>query len=154
MSRRVKLPHCRKFPPRISQEDLKAQITEILKENGTNYHAQAQLYEAASHQVVGSKAPVFCTLQPQVHQHREKAWIIAYEFVYAYLAKYGMDLTKSAMKVEFGASGEPKLTRRFQRTDLDRFYAQLTPNSGQAKTLPFQMRVARTAKAKGWLPRR
>ena len=141
MSRRIKLPHCRKFPPRISQEDLKAQTTEVMKEKGANYHFQAQFYEATSHEVVGSKEPKFCTLQPKIVPHDEEPWAQAYEFVYDFLAKNGMDLTLSTLKVEFGKGKEPKNGGMFDDYPRDEFFSGLMEVSDAMKGVSFKDRV-------------
>ena len=141
MSHRIKLPHCRKFPPRISQEDLKAQTTEVMKEKGANYHFQAQFYEATSHEVVGSKNPKFCTLQPKLVEHSEQYWAEAYEFVYDFLKKNGMDLTLSTLKVEFGKGKEPKLGGTFKDYDRNEYFSDLMAVSKSMKDISFKARV-------------
>lgn len=126
MSRPLKLPPSRKFPPRMSQEELKARTTHVMKEKGANYHFQAQFYEATSHEVVGSDDPKFCTLQPKVkRKSTEVTWKQAYDFIYDFLEKHKMDLTLATLSVEFGSAGEPDRTDAFRNQDRDQYFAQL-----------------------------
>jgi hypothetical protein len=150
MSHRVKLPHCRKFPPRISQEDLKAQTTEVMKDKGANYHFQAQFYEATSHEVVGSPDIQFSTLQPKVEDHPQESWTKAYEFVYSFLKRHDMSLTLSTLKVEFQGSGEPKLSGVFDRTDHERFIGDLSRVAQGLRRVSFDQRVHEFITGQGW----
>ncbi|OHS93603.1 hypothetical protein TRFO_40107 [Tritrichomonas foetus] len=151
MSSRLRLPRCRKFPPRISQEDLKAQTTEVMKEKGANYHFQAQFYEATSHEVVGSKNPKFCTLQPSPKiKDEEDPWAQSYDFVMTYLKKNGMDLTLSAMNVEFGKK-KPTNTDIFDQEDLlDQFFEDLIDQSKNMKNNTFKKCVSDFARREGF----
>ena len=146
---RLKLPRCRKFPPRISQEDLKAQTTEVMKEKGANYHFQAQFYEATSHEVVGSKNPKFTTLQPQPKiRDKDDAWAQSYDFVFDFLKKNGMQLTLSSMNVEFGRK-KPIQTDIFEQEDRNEFFDDLIQQSKSMKRQSFKNRVKQFAKEEG-----
>ena len=140
MSRAIKLPHCRKFPPRISQEDLKAKTTEVMKEKGANYHYQAEFYKATSEEVVGSPDPKVCTLQPRIREHDEEAWMNAYELVYEFLKEHNMQITLDTMKVEFGDAGEPKLQGTYEAA-MDDEFIELKEISAGLKDLDFKQRV-------------
>jgi hypothetical protein len=110
----------------MSQEELKNRTTQVMKVRGANYHFQAQFYEATSHDVVGSRDPKFCTLQPKVKKKAgDPAWTQAYEFVYNFLQKAEMDLTLRTLSVEFGRGGEPRRAGTFDRQDRDAYFAEL-----------------------------
>lgn len=149
MSRRLKLPHCRKFPPRISQEELKARTTEVMKEKGANYHFQAEFYEATSQEVVGSRNPKFCTLQPKMVHHDEDHWAEAYEFVYHFLREHKMDLTLETMEKEFDRKTKPELIGTFDKEDRNRFFAELLGTAENMKEKSFQDRVEDFAVTEG-----
>lgn len=114
-----------------------------MKEKGANYHFQAEFYEATCHEVVGSRNPIFCTLQPKLGQHTEDRWAEAYEFVYNYLREHQMDLTLSAMEKEFDRKTKPELVGTFDEggTDRNKFFAELLGTAEAMKEKTFQERV-------------
>jgi hypothetical protein len=148
-SRRVKLPHCRKFPPRISPEDLKAQTSEVMREKGANNHFQADYYERTCREVIGSTDPQFSTLQPKVRSHSEEAWAKGYEFVYSFLKKHQMDLTLSTLKVEFQKVGEPSIAGIFDRADHGRVIADLSGVAERLRGSKFDQKVHAFVAAEG-----
>jgi hypothetical protein len=112
----------------MSQEELKARTTQVMKEKGANYHFQAQFYEATSRKVVGSTNAKFCTLQPSAKQKPgEQAWADAYEFVYHYLESFQMELTLQTLGVEFRDAPEPQRVGTFDGQDRDAYFAGLRP---------------------------
>lgn len=147
----LKLPRCRKFPPRISQEDLKAQTTEVLKEKGANNHYQAQFYEATSHEVVGSDNPKFATLQPHPKVHEDDdAWNTAYEFVYQFLRENQMDFTLSTLEVEFGGKeNEPKSAGTFDSISTSEYFEDLKQTSDNLNEKTFNDFVDEFAENEG-----
>ncbi|KAK8893177.1 hypothetical protein M9Y10_021592 [Tritrichomonas musculus] len=149
MSSRLRLPHCRKFPPRISQEDLKAQTTAVMKEKGANYHFQAQYYEATSHEVVGSKNPKFSTLQPSIKIHNDDdAWVYSFDFVFDFLQKNEMNLTLSTLNVELGKK-KPARTDHFSQNDRNQYFKDLKQISNNLKHQSFSKHVNEFAKEEG-----
>jgi hypothetical protein len=126
MRGQLQVPHCRTFPPRVSHEELKARTTEVMRKNGANFHFQAALYEAASHEVVGSRDPAFCTLQPKMKLPvMDEAWAAAYEFAFEFLRAHAMELTPSAVTAECGRAGPPASKGRFKRIGRDAFFSEL-----------------------------
>lgn len=149
MSSRLRLPRCRKFPPRISQEDLKAQTTAIMKEKGANYHFQAQYYEATSHEVVGSNNPKFSTLQPSIKINKNNsAWAYSYDFVFDFLQKNNMELTLSTINVELGKQ-KPVKTNIFEEKDRNQYFKDLKQTSNTLKHQSFSKHVNEFAKEEG-----
>jgi hypothetical protein len=125
----------------MSEEDLKAQTSEVMKEKGANNHCQAQFYEVTSREVIGSLDPQFSTLQPKIRDHPEEAWGKAYEFIYSFLKKHQMALTLSTMKVEFQGTGEPSLAGIFDRTDHGRFIGDLSEVAQTLRGTSFGQKV-------------
>lgn len=117
----LRLPRCRKFPRRISQEELKSRTTQEVNDKGGNTHFQAQFYSATAKEVVGSADPLFFTLQPVLREHDEEAWAQAYEFVYAFLKKHKMTITRDTVKTEFAGGSEPPLVGTFDNYDMEEF---------------------------------
>lgn len=124
---RIRLPRCRKFPPRISQEELKSQTTNVMKEKGANNHFQAQFYRETSQEVVGSKDPKFATLQPILKiKDDNEAWQQSYEFVFDFLKKNEMTLTLETMNVEFNLKMQKPLSiNLFDELDREQFCEDL-----------------------------
>jgi hypothetical protein len=138
MSRAVKAAHDRKFPTRISQEDLKTETMNYLASKGANGHFQAAFYAHTSGEVVGSSNPKFVTLQPTVRGTVEdEAWVQAFEFLYNFLETKGMALTPKAVRVEFGREREPPLGGLFDRVDRDQFFGNLLARAKE----PFTQQV-------------
>jgi hypothetical protein len=126
MTRPLKPGHGRKFPTRISQEDLKSETMKHLTSKGANFHFQASFYTYTSEEVVGSKDPKFATLQPTIKSNIEnEAWAQAWEFIYDFLQSKRMVITLKSMKVEFGKRGEPPLGGLFEQEDRDQFFSDL-----------------------------
>lgn len=123
----IKVPRSRKFPSRISQEDLKAKTSAVLKEKGANNHFQAQFYEATSQVVIGSDNFHFSTLQPKLKIKSDiEAWQMAYDFIFDFLQKNKMDLTLSTMNTEFKVEGKkPILTNTFDSIDRSNYFEDL-----------------------------
>jgi hypothetical protein len=110
----------------MSQDELKVRTTEVMRNNGANFHFQAMFYEATSHEVVGSRNPKFSTLQPKLRLHgRDTAWSHAFEFALEFLRTNGMELTRSAVTVECGRAGLPRPEGQFNRVDREAFFKQL-----------------------------
>jgi hypothetical protein len=122
----------------MSQEELKARTTQVMKEKGANYHFQAQFYEATSQQVVGSRDPKFCSLQSNPKQKPdEQAWAEAYEFIYDYLESLKMGLTLRTLGVEFRDSPKPRRAGTFDGQERDEYFERLC----QVKRAPLQAEV-------------
>lgn len=123
----IKVPRSRKFPPRISQDDLKAQVTSTLNAKGANNHFQAQFYEATSHEVIGSQEFKYSTMQPNIKINNDKeAWQTAYDFIFDFLQKNKMNLTLSTMDVEFSIKKEkPELVNLFDDIDRNQYFDDL-----------------------------
>ena len=153
MSSRLHLPRCRKFPPRVSQEDLKAKTTAVMKEKGANYHFQAQYYEAASKEVVGSTNPKFTTLQPTIKLNNDKTpWAYSYDFVFDFLKKNNMELTLSTINVELGKKNSRLLTGKsnlFNEEDRDQYFSELNHISEQLNYRSFAKEVNEFAQEEG-----
>lgn len=145
----IRVPRSRKFPPRTSQEELKAKTAEILKEKGANNHFQAQFYEATSRAVVGSKDFKFSTLQPIIKINSDKEeWQMAYDFIYDFLKKNKMDLTLSTMDVEFNLKKEkPNITNLFDGISRDQYFEDLNLQDENSKS--FSKHVEDFAKENG-----
>jgi hypothetical protein len=110
----------------MSQEELKARTTLVMKEKGANYHFQAQFYEATSREVVGSSAPKFCSLQPTIKPRTgERAWAQAYEFIYDYLETLEMRLALQTLGVELRKAPNRPSSGAFGRQDRDEYFATL-----------------------------
>jgi hypothetical protein len=121
----------------MSQEELKARTTQVMKEKGANYHFQAKFYEATSQEVVGSSDPKFCTLQPKAkHKPGEQAWADAYAFISDYLRRFGMTLTLQTAEVEFRGASLPN-SGTFDGRDPDDYFAALR----QVGPVPLQAEV-------------
>jgi hypothetical protein len=150
MSKRVTLPHARKFPARLSQEELKSRTAEVLKEKGGNFHFQAQFYRDTAQGVVGSKSPVFSRLQPKVKNRTEESWINAYEFIYDFLRDHRMRLTLETMKIEFQEKREPILAGTFTEFPRDQYVEELKEASDNLRSSSFAQRVQSLAESQGW----
>lgn len=145
----IRVPRSRKFPSRISQEDLKAKTTAVFKEVGANNHFQAQFYEATSREVIGSNNFRFSTLQPKLKIGGEKeAWQMAYDFIFDFLQKNKMDLTLSTMNTEFLHEGKkPVLTNLFDDIDRNNFFEDLKDQAENSSS--FSNHVSDWAKEEG-----
>ena len=139
MSGKLNLPHCRKFKPRISQEELRRLASDRMQESGANNHFQSVYYKENAKVVVGSKNPHFAVIQPTIKPHDEEAWATAYEFVFDFLKEYQMNETADTMNIEFTATQKPHLTDTFEETSRNDYFQDLLAFTKEP--IPFEDRV-------------
>lgn len=101
-----KVPPCRRFPKRLSQQELKEKTTNYMNENGADNHYKAEYYLEAAKLVVGMKDQKFFTLQPNIHHKDSKndAWGLVFQLVIQFLKQNNMNLTIESMQKECGGS--------------------------------------------------
>ncbi|EAY11441.1 hypothetical protein TVAG_418780 [Trichomonas vaginalis G3] len=121
----AKIPPARRFPKRLSQQELKEKTTYYMNENGADNHYKAQYYLEAAKLVVGMKDQKYFTLQPNVHHadYKDKAWNVVYQLIIKYLEENNMTLTIDSIKKECGNAGLPKEDTDFN--NLDEYFGSL-----------------------------
>jgi hypothetical protein len=126
MSRPARPGHSRKFPTRISQEELKIETMKYLASKGANFHFQSRFYAESTGAVLSSGNPKLVTLIPRLKDRSDnEAWAEAYEFAYHFLESHRMQQTLHALRVEFGGAGEPIRVGTFDQADRNAFFQDL-----------------------------
>ncbi|EAX98659.1 hypothetical protein TVAG_403410 [Trichomonas vaginalis G3] len=138
----AKIPPARRFPKRLSQQELKDKTTKYMNDNGADNHYKAQYYLEAANLVVGMKDPKFFTLQPNTHHtdYKNQAWNIVYQLVLQFLEENNMKLTIDTITKECGSAGLPKNDSDIG--SVDDYMERLLDISESLASKQFQARVA------------
>lgn len=133
------IPPARRFPKRLSQQELKDKTTDYMNENGYDNHYKAMYYKETADQVVGLNDHKFFTLQPILY-HKDlenEAWNKTYELVIKYLEENECELTIDTIKKEFG--DRPKVDSTL--SDTDEYFEELFGISKELKDMNFKKRL-------------
>ena len=141
MSSRLKFRHGRKFPPRVSRDELSERTQQVLSECGVDNHSQAQFTREIAKEVIGLKEYKYESLQPELKLRNDKFWRTAFSVTQSFLKDFQMDLTIDAMKIELQDNRLP-LDDRFKQDSVSFIENLLETN----EKLPFSERVKRFAK--------
>lgn len=96
----IKFRHGRKFPPRISREELYDRTNQRVEECGVNNHFQAQFTNNIAKEVVGLKDHKYESLQPELKLKDAPAWKDAFTVVQQYLTDFQMKITLESISIE------------------------------------------------------
>lgn len=138
----AKIPPARRFPKRLSQQELKEKTTKYMNENGADSHFKAQYYLEAAQLVVGMNDQMFFTLQPNIHHsdYKSKAWNRVFQYVLQYLEENEMLLTAESIKKECGSAGLPKNEENIE--NIEEFHETLIDLAESLASKDFKARVA------------
>ena len=137
----VKIPPARRFPKRLSQQELKDKTTAYMNENGADNHFKAQYYCKTAEEVVGLKDHIFYTLQPCIKHNdfKDNSWNRAYDLVIKWLQENQMQVTLETMEKEFGSQGMPPEDENL--TEIDQYFQQLEEIAQAIGNKDFSSRV-------------
>lgn len=90
----------RKFPQRISKEELYELTQQKLGECGVDVVAQAQFTSLMCKSVVGNNNYMFLSLQPRLKLHTDPAWRAAYTVAISFLQTHQMQITLDTIQTE------------------------------------------------------
>ena len=131
---RIKLPHCRKFPERISEEKLKELVTKEMEKKGGNNYYQAWYYQESAAVAVNSNNPLLANIQPNPKKDDlTEGWFHAYQFVRLFLEEHKMKQTLKTIETELGAL--PQLDDTFKSINYNEFFKGLIPYTKQKKSI-------------------
>ena len=137
----AKIPPARRFPKRLSQQELKDKTTAYMNENGADNHFKAQYYCKTAEEVVGLKDQIFFTLQPCIKHNdfKDISWNRTYDLVIKWLQENQMEITLQTMEKEFGSQGMPPEDDNL--TEIQQYFEQLEKTSKDIGKKSFQQRV-------------
>lgn len=138
-----KIPPARRFPKRLSQQELKDSTSAYMNKLGADNHYKAMYYQETAEEVVGMKSQMFFSIQPDLHHtdYKNESWNICYRYVLEFLNANQMFLTVKAIKKELGSAGLPPETDIFDSDNLYGYFEQLIGVSKDLKHFKFKDRV-------------
>ena len=137
----AKIPPARRFPKRLSQQELKDKTTAYMNENGADNHFKAEYYCKTAEEVVGLKDHIFFTLQPNIkhNDYKNNAWNRTYDLVIKWLQENQMQITLETMEKEFGSKGMPPEDEEI--SDVSQYFDELEKISKKIGKKDFETRV-------------
>ena len=138
----AKIPPARRFPKRLSQEELKEKTSKYMNMNGADNHFKALYYRKTADEVVGLDDNKFYTLQPDIHHkdYKDVAWNRTFDFVIKWLQQYDMQITLEAMEKEFGSDGMPPEDDSLD--NIDEYFNELQKARNTIRAKKFTQKVS------------
>lgn len=140
----IKFRHGRKFPPRITREDLYKRTNQKVEECGVNNHFQALFTDKIAKEVVGLKEYKYESVQPELKLKNDVSWRSAFTVVQHYLNDFQMKITLNTISTEAQKQKLPANEAILQKTNSVSFLGQLVDDSSNLPT--FKDRVELFAK--------
>ncbi|KAH0789349.1 hypothetical protein GPJ56_006750 [Histomonas meleagridis] len=137
----------RKFPPRIPQEELNERTEKKLAECGVDNVSQAKFTCEISKKVIGSKKPIYETLQPNIKCRDDEAWSRAYALVFKFLEEQKMQITLDTINTETQKT-KLLLSSAFDGVNATQYLEEKITKQLQS-TESFSQRVAKFVKEEG-----
>jgi len=138
-----KIPIARRFPKRISQEELQNRTTEYMNNRGADNHYRAAYYFESCKEAQSNQDPKFYFFQPNIqHQDGENmVWNRALSLVYSYLKNSNMDITLKCMNHEFKKSPVLKNLEDIPPSNVENEIQGLIALVSSLKEISFENRV-------------
>ena len=138
-----KIPPARKFPKRLSQEELSEKTTNYMNSLGAENFYKARYYCESAPIIIGQKSPKFFSLQPAIRHSdgKNEAWNKAYSIVLDYLESNKMEFSLQTIKTEFGKTGIPKDFPKIETGQKSKIFNQLFGISSDLNEITFDQKV-------------
>ena len=131
----------RKFPQRISREELYELVQEKIGECGVDLIAQAQFTSSMAKEVVGHKDHIFSSLQPKLKLRTDPAWRGAFSLVLSILEAYKMQITLDTIQTEVRDKRIPTNMKMLQKKEPKSFLADIVFQTTQGSKKTFRENV-------------
>ena len=100
MKGKINLPHSRRFPPRLSPEELQKRSLNILEKTGCLNNLQSFQYHQSAKIAYTENKEKFHLLKSNPKIRNNKSWEITYILVFRFLEQFKMNNTESTIKIE------------------------------------------------------
>lgn len=121
--------HVRKFPQKVSKEELYELTQQKLGECGVDVVAQAQFTSLMCKNVIGNNNYLFLSLQPHLKLRTDPAWRAAYTVAISFLQIYQMQISLDTIQTEAQNNKLPSHSK----------ILQMAPEKGNALSLLREM---------------
>ena len=150
---KLRLPLEKKFPPKLTREQLRFKANEELRQKGVENHLQAIINRNTLEEVLKSENPVFNMIRPSPKQcHKTQAWKIALEFVLDYVKAYQLSETNKTIHLELKEVGDPKSTGFFIKNNREEYFKKLQHVSKKLAYVTFEEKLIEFKKQQALVP--
>ncbi|EAY05542.1 hypothetical protein TVAG_318970 [Trichomonas vaginalis G3] len=150
MSSKLRLPMEKKYPPKLTQEQLRERTNQELKKYGVENHLQAKINYQTCEAIVQADNKIFDSIKPHPRQcHKTLAWKIALEFIYDFMKQNKLTESYKTAHLEMSQVGDPKSTGFFAQHDREIYFEKLlqTANENGRKTFDDRLNEFRKEQA-------
>lgn len=153
MQSKLRLPLQKKYPPKLSQEQLRERTNLELKNHGVDNHLQAKINYQTCEAIIQSDNQIFNSIKPHPRPcHKTMAWKIALEFIYDFMKQNKLIESYKTTHLEMTQVGDPKSTGFFAQHERNIYFQKLLQTAGENAKKSFADRLQEFRKQQALVP--